>query len=195
MFTGIIEEKGMVQKIEAQKNLLVIHIEAPKVSQGTKIGESICVDGVCLTVSAKKERTLKFEAMKETILTTTLRKLNSGDAVNLERALCAEGRLGGHFVSGHVDCVGRIQKKITLPNYVEYQIQIEKPFRKYIVPKGSICIDGISLTVGKVHGNYFSVYIIPYTLKITTLGTKKAGHSVNIEADILAKYVHHSRWL
>jgi riboflavin synthase len=127
--------------------------------------------------------------MKESLDKTTLSSLKPGDKVNLEQALKFGQRLGGHFVTGHVDDLGVISKKVLRPNYVEYQIKVPKAILRYIVPKGSITIDGISLTVGKVEKDHFSVYLIPYTLKVTNLGQKKVSDKVNIETDILAKYV------
>ena len=189
MFTGIIEEQGIVQRIEKKKNLLQLTIHAHKVLKGTKIGDSVAVDGVCLTVTAKDHQSLSFDIMKETIIATTLKHIRPAQKVNLERALTMSRHLSGHFVTGHVDGIGIIQKKITKTNYVEYKIAVPASLRRYIVKKGSISVDGISLTVGEVGRNTFSVYLIPYTFKITSLGMKKELDSVNIETDILAKYV------
>ena len=127
--------------------------------------------------------------MLETLRKTTLSQLRPGMPVNLERALKAGGRFDGHFVMGHVDDRGIIKKRIALPNYVEFQISVAPKLYRYLVPKGSVCVDGVSLTVGEVKKNYFSVYLIPHTLKVTTLGTKKEKDAVNIEADILARYI------
>jgi len=189
MFSGIIEEKGIIKKIDFKKNLFVLTLEARKVHQGTKIGDSIAVDGVCLTVVQKKGRALSFDVMKETIEKTTLKYLKSGSPVNLERALQVNDRLGGHFVQGHIEGVGVIKDKVTLKNYVEFRISIDKKLIRYVVAKGSVCIDGISLTVGEVQGTTFSIYIIPHTLEVTTLGSKTRGDKVNIETDILARYI------
>lgn len=189
MFTGIVEEKGIIRAIEHKKNLIVLSIAAKNALKGVKIGDSIAVDGVCLTVTQRRGHTVGFDLMKETIDKTTLRYLKPGSEVNLEGSLRANGRIGGHFVFGHVDCVGEIVRKITKKNYCQYDVAVDKKLSCYLVFKGSVSIDGISLTVGEVRGNIFSVYIIPHTLKVTTLGAKKESDKVNIETDILAKYI------
>ena len=192
MFNGIVEEIGVVDALERRKNLSVLKVRARKVLKGTKLGDSIAVDGVCLTVTDKKKNVLVFDMMRETVNKTSLGQLRRGDKVNLERALKAGGRVSGHFVTGHVDGVGRIEDKITGPNYAELSIRLPKGLGKYIVPKGSVSIDGVSLTVGKVGKDRFSVYLIPFTKQVTTLGAKKKGGWVNIETDILAKYLLNS---
>lgn len=189
MFTGIIEEKGAVQSLEHKKNLIVLKIAAGKIASGTKTGDSVSVEGVCLTVTKKQGRVLSFDVMKETIDKTTLKYLNPRSQVNLERSLKVNSRIGGHFVFGHVDCVGKIKNKVTLENYVRYDILLDRALTPYVVSKGSVAIDGISLTVGEVKNNIFSVCIIPHTLKVTTLGNKKKSDKVNIETDVLAKYI------
>lgn len=189
MFNGIVEEIGVVDALEHRKNLSVIKVRARKVLKGTKPGDSIAVDGVCLTVTDKKKDILAFDMMRETVSKTSLGRLRRGDKVNLERALKAGGRVSGHFVTGHVDDVGRIEGKTTAANYTELSIRLPRGLGKYIVPKGSVCLDGVSLTVGKVGKGRFSVYLIPFTKQVTTLGAKKKGDQVNIETDILAKYV------
>lgn len=189
MFTGIVEEQGMIEKIINKKNLAVLTLKADKVINGTKQGDSIAIDGVCLTVTAKQGRNLTFDIMKETLSATTLKNVHPGQKVNLERALTMNDRLGGHFVTGHIDGTGVIKKKIFKENYAEYHVMLNKSLARYIVPKGSVCIDGVSLTVGEVKGPRFSVYLIPHTLEVTTFGTKKISDKVNIETDILAKYV------
>ena len=189
MFAGIVEEKGVVQKIEKKKNLYVLTIKAKKTFRGTKVGDSISVDGICLTVTRIGKGTMTFDVMKETLDVTTLRYYKPGRGVNLERSLKMSSRIGGHFVSGHIDGVGVFRKQVTLPNYVEWRLTVDKSLKRYIVPKGSVCIDGVSLTVGEVKRAYFSVYLIPHTLDVTTFGIKRVGEKVNIETDILAKYV------
>jgi riboflavin synthase len=189
MFSGIIEEKGIVKAIRHKQNLIVLSIKAKKVLKGVKIGDSISVDGACLTVTRIKKDVVDFDLMKETMDKTTLKNLNVGSRVNLEGALRVNDRLGGHFVSGHVDGVGVIKERISLPNYEEFAVQIPRSISKYLAPKGSVCIDGISLTLGDVKGSTFKVYIIPHTLVVTTLGQKKVGDQVNIETDLLAKYI------
>jgi len=189
MFSGIVEEEGKVQDIKKKKNLYVITISAKKVMRGTKIGDSISVDGVCLTVTKRTKQTISFDVMKESLDATILKYYQPKRKVNLERALKVSDRIGGHFVSGHVDGVGVLKKKVTLPNYVEWRISIGKKHRRYIVPKGSVCVDGVSLTVGVVTKSYFAIYLIPHTLDVTTFGNKRVGAKLNIETDMLAKYV------
>lgn len=189
MFAGIIEETGAVAEIISKKNLAVLKVRVKKVLRGTKEGASIAVDGVCLTVTNLHKDILSFDIMRETMLKTTLTDLKAKRLVNLERALKVGGRVNGHFVTGHVDGVGTIKEKIERPNYIELQINGVKDLMKYIVPKGSICLDGVSLTVGEVQKTNFTVYLIPFTEKMTTLGLKRKGDKINIETDILAKYV------
>lgn len=189
MFTGIIEETGVVEGISSRTNLSVLKVRARKVLKGSKQGTSIAVNGVCLTVTGINKNILKFDIMRETLLKTNLGALRPKDRVNLERALRANGRIDGHFVSGHVDDMGLIKAKITGENYTELQISTRRDLMRYIAPKGSVCLDGVSLTVGEVRKDYFSVYLIPFTLEVTTLGDMEKGTKVNIETDILAKYV------
>jgi len=193
MFSGIVEEKGAVAKIQHKKNLIVLSVKAQNVLRGIRVGDSISVDGVCLTVTKMKGRVVDFDIMKETIDKTTLKFLHVGSHVNLEGALRVNDRLGGHFVSGHIDGVGVIQKRISMENYESFQIAIPKDLARYLAPKGSVCVDGISLTLGEVKKNVFKIYIIPHTLKVTTLGSKRAGDHVNIETDLLAKYILSAR--
>lgn len=189
MFTGIIEEIGKIRQIRQKENLFVVDVAAKKVLKNVKLGDSVAVDGVCLTVTAKSSSGLSFDLMRETLDKTSLGKKKKGDSVNLERPLGADSRIDGHFVTGHVDEIARVIQRQQRPNYLELVISAGRELRPYLVPKGSICIDGVSLTVGKIEGGKFSVYLIPFTRKATTLGTKKEGDFVNLEADILAKYV------
>jgi len=189
MFTGIVEVTGRVSSIRKKENLFVLSVLKPKGFTDVRIGDSIAVEGVCLTVTSGKGECFHFDLMKETLDATTLKHLKAGSAVNLERAMKAEARMGGHFVTGHVDAVGRITDIKTLPNYVEYRLSIPDPLMRYVVPKGSVAIDGISLTVGEVKKGWFAVYFIPHTLDVTTIGKKKTGDEVNIETDLLAKYI------
>jgi riboflavin synthase len=189
MFTGIVEELGIVQKIERRKNLSVLHIRAKKVLRGAKKGDSLAIDGVCLSLTAFKKNVMAFDIMRETLLKTTLGSLKAGSKVNLERPLKMNSRVHGHFVTGHIDQVGVIKKRITEPNYTELHIHSNGKLKKLLLPKGSVCLDGVSLTLGDVKKNYFSVYLIPHTKQATTLGFKKKGNKVNIEADILGKYI------
>ena len=189
MFSGIVEELGTVEAIRKDANLATLSVRAKTVLEGTKIGDSVSIDGVCLTVTQKRKGRLNFDVMKETLDKTTLGQLKAKDRVNLERALKAGDRISGHFVTGHIDGVGQIAKIIKGKNYVEMRIGLARPLLRYIVPKGSICVDGVSLTVGIVGKSYFSFYLIPYTKELTNLGHKTEGQRVNVETDILAKYV------
>ncbi len=189
MFSGIIEEMGTVEAISSQKNLSVLKVRANIILEGIRLGASIAINGVCLTVTCIEGDILTFDIMRESLEKTTLGLLADQQSVNLERALEVGGRLDGHFVTGHVDTVSTIKNIVSQENYEEFRISINEGIKKYIVPKGSVCIDGVSLTVGEVTGTYFSVYLIPFTRKVTTLGRKKQGDKVNIETDVLAKYV------
>ena len=189
MFTGIVEDIGIVEGIERKDNLSLLKLRAKKAAQGMKVGDSIAVDGVCLTVTNVKKNLLTFDVMRETLLKTTLGLIKKQQKVNLERALKVGDRLSGHFVTGHVDVLAQIQAVVKTTNYLELKIAIAKNLVKYLVPKGSVCVDGVSLTVGQVKRDVFSVYLIPFTKTVTTLGLKKKGDRVNIETDILAKYV------
>ena len=189
MFTGIVETTSQVQSLTKRQNLFVLSVKKPKMFHDVKVGDSVANDGVCLTVTSIKGGCFHFDLMKETLEATTLKYLAPGKEVNLERAMKAEARIGGHFVTGHVDAVGVIEDIRTLPNYVEYWILIPKKLMRYVVPKGSVTIDGISLTVGEVKKNWFAVYFIPHTLEVTTIGKKRVGDEVNIETDLLAKYI------
>lgn len=187
MFTGIIEELGEVKRISRQAKFTCLEIKAKEVPVDIRIGDSICVNGVCLTVIKKGEDVLSFEVMPESLKVTNLDSLKIRDKVNLERALRIGDRLSGHYVSGHVDCIGIIRKKRYINNNLCFEIAIPAEFMGYILPKGSIAVDGISLTLVDNKSNTFSVYIIPHTLKNTTLGFKGPSDKVNIEFDILTK--------
>ncbi len=189
MFTGIIEQSGIIKAIRHDKNLIILDIDCGVLAKDIKLGHSVAINGACLTATQKKGKVVSFDLMKETIEKTSLRGLGIGHKVNLELALKADSRLGGHFVTGHVDELGTIKTIENKPNWVAITISISKINRKYLAPKGSITLDGISLTVGRVGKNDFSVYLIPYTLKLTNLCTKKPGDPINIETDILAKYI------
>ncbi len=185
MFTGIVEEIGTVESFNSGK----ICIKAKKVLEQTKIGDSICVNGVCLTVTKLNQNSFYTDVMNETLNRSNLGLLLPGRKVNLERAMSAQGRFGGHIVSGHIDGTGTISKKINDDNAIWVYISTSKKILKYIIEKGSICIDGISLTVAKVSQNDFAVSVIPHTSEQTTLISKKVGESVNLENDIIGKYV------
>jgi riboflavin synthase len=189
MFTGIIEELGLVRNVSLLPESGQLTIEGKKILNGTQIGDSIAVNGVCLTVIRQNEHEFTVDVMAETLKKTNLAELKRGSHVNLERALQLQTRLGGHLVSGHIDGVGRI-RSIT-PHGIAQVFEIDTPpdLLSYILPKGSIAIDGISLTVVDVESDYFTVSLIPHTFGQTTLGFKGIGASVNLETDLIGKYV------
>ena len=188
MFTGIIEELGIVKDVSRKGRLISLSIQADKVISDTKIGDSIAVNGVCLTVVKIEDKVLSFDLLEETARLTNLGKLKSNEKVNLERSLKIGDRLSGHFVTGHIDCPGAIREKTYVSGNLSFKITIPREFLKFIALKGSITVDGISLTVSDKRSNTFSVCIIPHTLKNTTLSFKGPSSEVNIETDILAKY-------
>jgi len=187
MFSGIIEELGEVKAISRRGNFTLFEVKADKALEETAIGDSISLNGVCLTVIKKSPGILSFEVMPETLKVSNLGFLKPYSKVNLERSLKIGSRLSGHFVTGHVDCMGVIRKKNYINNNLAFQVSCPAEFIKYIVPKGSVAIDGISLTIVDKKSGSFTVYIIPHTLKNATLGFKGPSDKVNIEFDILAK--------
>lgn len=190
MFTGIIEEIGTVGQASRSGGSLRLRIKAPRVATEVSVGDSINIDGACQTVTQVKDEFFTVEAVEETLKRTTLGKLKSGDRVNLERALRASDRLGGHLVSGHVDFVGRIKSIVRRDQSRIYEFEFPEEYKSHFVDKGSVAVDGISLTVVDVQENSFTVSVIPYTMRETTLGVKKTGDGVNIETDLIGKYVH-----
>lgn len=189
MFTGIIEEKGRILRTELGSASGKLYIQAEKVLEGTRIGDSIAVNGVCLTVTRLGNRDFTADVMPETLSRSSLGQLKSGSSVNLERAMAADGRFGGHIVSGHIDGTGVIEKITRDGNAIRYQIAASRDILRGVVEKGSIAIDGISLTVTRAEMERFEVSIIPHTLKETILGEKQPGAIVNLENDIIGKYV------
>lgn len=189
MFTGIIEEFGKIIRINRKSDSMKLIISCNKVIQGISIGSSISVNGACLTVVEMSKNSFEVELVSETIKRTNIGELKEGSLVNLERSLKISDRLEGHFVLGHVDGVGIINKKESKENSFIVEIKVNSELTKYIVKKGGVAVDGISLTVVDVLSNSFNVSIIPHTYKNTTLGFKNTGDKVNIEVDILAKYV------
>jgi riboflavin synthase len=189
MFTGLIEELGSVISVGAQKNSTELKIAAPHLAKKMRRGDSVAVNGCCLTLSSHHSNALAFDLLAETIARTNLKSLQCGDSVNLERALAANERFGGHFVQGHVDCVSPVvafQKSGT-----DFRLELELPaeFTHYVACKGSIAVNGISLTVAEILPKSFVVWIVPYTKKHTNLDRAEAGDLMNLEFDILAKYV------
>ena len=189
MFTGIVEEMGRVAAIECGERSATITVRASVVQSDARLGDSIAVNGCCLTVVRVEEDSLTFEAIPETFARTSLGKLAEGDAVNLERSLAANGRLGGHFVQGHIDGVGEILGLREDDNAVVMEIGVAENLRRYFVEKGSVAVDGVSLTVASVSANGFTVWTIPHTRTVTTLGNRNVGDTVNIECDLLGKYI------
>lgn len=189
MFTGIVEDIGKIKRFNISGNSGCIEIEAKKVLEGTKIGDSIAVNGICLTVVSMSDSSFCADVMAETVRRSSLSELSDGDSVNLERAMAADGRFGGHIVSGHIDGTGVIVSKVQEENAVWVTIEAPEEILNYIVEKGSICIDGISLTVASVSDRDFKVSVIPHTGEETTLLKKKTGLKVNLENDIIGKYV------
>ncbi|MFC5714133.1 riboflavin synthase [Thalassorhabdus alkalitolerans] len=189
MFTGIIEEKGTIRSLHQSGEAIVMSIEAREILTDVGLGDSIAVNGVCLTVTSFDDSHFTVDVMPETVRATSLRTLKPGSKVNLERAMAAGGRFGGHFVSGHVDGTGEVLAKKPLDNAVYFTIKVPAHLTPYIMNKGSVCIDGISLTVFGIDQQELTLSIIPHTLSETILGEKSAGDPVNIECDMLAKYV------
>lgn len=189
MFTGIVEEVGKVLKVQKTGNTSFIEIQAKKVLSDTHIGDSIAVNGVCLTVTDMTANSFRADVMNETLSRSSLGSLKIGSVVNLERAMAANGRFGGHIVSGHIDGTGVISDIKNDGNAVWYTFSADSSLLRYIVEKGSIAIDGISLTVAKVTESTFSVSIIPHTASETILSAKTIGDIVNLENDIIGKYV------
>ena len=186
MFTGLIEGTGTVIWLPSASEGIVIDV-GPQF-EGTKIGDSVAINGCCLTVTSIKDTHLGFDLLEETLARTNLREIKPGTEVNLERALTASGRFGGHFVTGHIDATGTIRRWEKKGEDYELRIGIEPANGIYLVPKGCIAIDGISLTVAEVTKDEFSVWIIPHTRSVTALRSREVGRLVNLEFDLLAKY-------
>ncbi len=191
MFTGIIEEVGRIEAISYGISSAQIKIKASKVLEDVKVGDSICVNGICLTVTSFQPGSFTADVMHETLNRTGLSTLENGSPVNLERAMLANGRFGGHIVSGHIDGTGSIASISPDDNAIWFEIKTSPNILYYIVEKGSITIDGISLTVAKVSEESFSISAIPHTVSETNLRDKKVGSLVNLECDVIGKYVEH----
>lgn len=190
MFSGIIEELGEVRSLDKKGPISKLQILAPNIAPDARAGQSVCVNGACLTVVKIEKDLLCLEIMQETLRRTNLGLLKQKDRVNLERALRVDGRLDGHFLSGHIDGTGIIRKREIKGGDLVIEVETAlKQILRYIVLKGSVALDGVSLTVSILENAIFGVNIIPYTIDNTTLGFKKEGDAVNIECDILAKYM------
>ena len=189
MFTGLIEEVGTVTSTRERERSKQLQIVAPRIAKKIRTGESLAVNGCCLTLSAHRGDQLTFDLLGETLDRTNLKMLKRDSSVNLERALRTDGRLGGHFVQGHVDCTSRVISFEQIGGDHRLAVELPAEFARYVACKGSIAIDGISLTVAEVSPMSFVVWIIPHTKRHTNLHRAEAGHVVNLEFDILAKYV------
>jgi riboflavin synthase len=189
VFTGLIREVGTVVTVDGGEAGVRLELEAPRTAEGAAVGDSVSIDGVCLTVVAADGGRLAFDAVPETLARTSLATLEQGSRVNLEPALRAGDALGGHYVQGHVDAVGTVRTVEPEGDGRRIWFDASREVLRYVVEKGSIAVQGTSLTVAGVDESGFAVALIPYTLEVTTLGALEAGDSVNLEADVLAKYV------
>jgi riboflavin synthase len=189
MFTGIVEELGTVAAIEDQGDALRLTVRAATALDGTILGDSIAVNGCCLTVATVEGDTWTADVMQETLDMTSLAGVAPGDRVNLERAVTADKRLGGHLVQGHVDGVGTVVGRSPSEHWDVVEVSLPTDLARYVVPKGSICVDGVSLTVVDVGADSFTVSLIPETLARTTLGSRRPGDRVNLETDVIARHV------
>jgi riboflavin synthase len=189
LFTGLVEEKGFVHAIDRVGNASDITIQASMVSEDAALGDSIAINGCCLTVVAIDGERLTFQAGSETLSRTNLGKLKPGSAVNLERSLKVGERMGGHYVSGHVDGLATVDQRNDDGPWAEFWFRVPAELTRQMASKGSVTVDGISLTLVNVEADRFSVALIPHTLDVTTLGERHVGDLVNIETDLLAKYV------
>ena len=189
MFTGIIIETGTVRLVKRTGGVTRLSVVIPSIYKDAVIGDSIAINGVCLTVVDISDNILSFELSDETLSSTNLGELRKDEKVNLEPALRADGKLGGHFVTGHVDSIGTIRSKKRIGDTIEIDIEAPESIMQYLIDKGSVAVDGISLTVVKVFNNSFRLVIIPHTETVTNIGEKKSGSSVNLETDIIGKYI------
>ena len=191
MFTGIVEERGeVVRLVEHAKGVRFdVRASFAATAAGVAVGDSVAVNGCCLTVTAIRDGALEFDLLAETRRVTNLGTLAPGAVVNLERSLRFDGRVGGHFVSGHIDATGEVIALEQRGTDVYLRVRVDRELLRYLVSKGSIAVDGISLTVAEVHEDGFVVWLIPHTLAVTTLGVRRPGDRLNLEFDLLAKYV------
>ncbi len=189
MFTGIIEETGSIKNFEIKSDNAEIVVECSKVLDGTKIGDSISIDGVCQTVVNLSENSFTAEVSKETLNVTNFLELKSGDKVNLERALTLNERIGGHIVSGHVDGVAEFVSAVKNNDFYEMSFKVTNELSRYIVKKGSITLNGVSLTVAEIQNNAIKIAVIPHTFENTNFQNLKNGQKVNVETDVFAKYI------
>lgn len=189
MFTGLIEEIGIIHSAESRGTSKRLVVKASTVMSDLKIDDSVAINGACQTVIARTETTFSVDSIDETLRKTTLGQLTRNSRVNLERAVRADSRLGGHIVQGHVDCTGKIRTINDIQGSRQLWVEFPAEYSKYVVPVGSICLDGVSLTVARTERNTVMVALIPHTLAVTTLSDRKTGDTINIEFDIIGKYV------
>jgi len=189
MFTGIVEEAGEVVRITPGRKSTELTVKARVILSSVRTGSSVAVNGACLTVVQRRGGLLRFDVLNETIRRTNFGELKPGSLVNLERPMRADGRLDGHFVQGHVDGTGRVRRWEKVGKDYLLDVTVPRSLMKYVVEKGSVAVDGISLTVAGVRRDWFRIWIIPHTRKITNLSARRVGEAVNLEVDILAKYV------
>ena len=190
MFTGLVEAVGRVVSVEGRQGGSLLSVERPALFADVRPADSVAVSGVCLTaVSSADRQRLEFDVSPETLSRSTLGRLRPGDRVNLERAMAADGRFGGHIVAGHVDATTRLEKVHRTGDFWTYTFALDAAWARYVVEKGSVALDGISLTVASLAERSFDAAVIPWTAERTTLGDRRAGDPVNVEVDILGKYV------
>jgi riboflavin synthase len=189
MFTGLVAELGEAVSLKRHAKGAVLEVKAPGTARDAALGDSIAISGACLTVTSVKQAVMSFDLSEETLRSTTLGSVKPGERVNLESSLRADGKLGGHFVTGHVDAVGKIKSRVREGETFKFEIEAPAEVLDFLVEKGSVAVDGISLTVVDVLSGSFTVVIIPHTAEVTTIGLKEPGDAVNLEADILGKYV------
>jgi len=189
MFTGLVEEVGRVLALHATDGGVRLRLAAPRIADSIQTGDSIAVNGCCLTVTAQNNDELTFDLLEETLRCTNLRMLHQDDRVNLERALAAGGRLGGHFVQGHIDCAAHVLAWDEKGADLRIELDLPAEFVRYVIPKGSIAVNGVSLTVAEILPSSFVVWIIPHTRAETNLAAARQGDLMNLEFDLLAKYV------
>jgi riboflavin synthase len=189
MFTGIVEEAGKVKAVTPRGKGWSLEVETRQVAKEAKIGDSIAVNGCCLTVTGVNGSQLNFDLLDETRAKTNLQTLQPGSRVNLEGSLRADGKVGGHFVTGHIEATAKVTQWARSGEDWELEAEVPAGLERYLVPKGCVALDGISLTIGRVEGRKFNIWIIPHTYEVTTLQDRKKGDELNLECDLLAKYV------
>jgi len=189
MFTGLVEETGIVRFVEQKDGSVIFTIQGNKTARTLRIDHSIAVEGVCLTVIKRTGKTFDVQAVEETLKKTTLGNLKKGNPVNLERPLLPSDRLGGHFVLGHIDGMGQVISLKNLESSWIFWIRVHKKFSHHLIPVGSIAVNGVSLTMSEIKANSFAVSIIPHTMEVTTFQLLKPGDTVNLEFDVLGKYI------